>query len=298
MRLFDRDVHCKGSLVRLAELEGDKYEDLTDPEGTLAQLRALRPRIDIFTFMQTLPHTTPAHRYAMEWDNLAAVPVSTFDEWWTKQINAKTRNMVRRAEKKGVTVREAPFDDELVRGICGIYNESPMRQGKPFWHYGKDFDTIRRISATFLDRSIFIGAFLEGELIGFIKLVTNQDNGQAACMHIVSMIKHRDKAPTNALVAQAVRSCADRGIPYLVYSNFSYGAKQNDSLSDFKEHNGFKRIELPRYYVPLTLKGKIALRLGLHHKIADRLPEPLLARLRKIRSAWYHHKAPISQEAQ
>ena len=36
-------------------------------------------------------------------------------------------------------------------------------------------------------------------------------------MHILSMVSHRDKAPTNALIAQAVRSCADRSIPHLVY---------------------------------------------------------------------------------
>jgi hypothetical protein len=37
-------------------------------------------------------------------------------------------------------------------------------------------------------------------------------------MHILSMIRHREKAPTNALIAQAVRSCAERGIPYLWYA--------------------------------------------------------------------------------
>ena len=44
-------------------------------------------------------------------------------------------------------------------------------------------------------------------------------------MQIVSMVGHQDKAPTNALIAQAVRSCAERGIPYLWYANMSYGKK-------------------------------------------------------------------------
>ena len=76
---------------------------------------------------------------------------------------------------------------------------------------------------------------MDSELIGFIKLTTDETLTQAGIMHIVSMIKHRDKAPTNALVAQAVRSCADRKIPHLVYSNFAYGKKETSSLSDFKE---------------------------------------------------------------
>lgn len=293
-----QDFRFDGKLIRIARIEGDKYVFPDDPEAVLDVLRRSGVRVDLFTFMQRLSERSPKYSYTMEWDNLAAVPVTSFNDWWTKQIDAKTRNMVRRAEKKGVTVREVPFDDALVRGIWEIYGESPTRQGRPFWHYGKDIETVRRISATFLDQSVFIGAFFEDKLIGFIKLVSDEDRGQAGFMHILSMIKHRDKAPTNALIAQAVRSCAQRGIPYLVYSNFSFGTKQRDSLSDFKKNNGFERVELPRYYVPLTIAGRLALRLGLHHKLKDRVPARLLAQFRRIRSVWYGYKSPISQEGQ
>ena len=64
----------------------------------------------------------------MEPDNIAALRVSTFDEWMTKQIDFKVRNKVRKATKNGVVVREVPFDDAYVRGIHAIYNESPIRQ--------------------------------------------------------------------------------------------------------------------------------------------------------------------------
>ncbi len=84
---------------------------------------------------------------------------------------------------------------------------------------GRTWRTVRREAATFLDCSVFIGAYFNEELIGFIKLTHDETRTQAGLMHIISMIQHRDKAPTNALVAQAVRSCADRNIPYLVYSN-------------------------------------------------------------------------------
>jgi len=89
-----------------------------------------------------------------------------------------------------------------------------------------------------------------------------------------------------------VRSCADRGISHLVYSNFAYGKKERSSLSDFKERNGFERINLPRYYVPLTTLGWTALRLGLHHKFIDRLPAPLLAKARDLRYSWYKLRFP------
>lgn len=226
----------------------------------------------------------------MVWDNLAAMPISSFDAWWTQQLNSKTRNMVRKAEKKGVVVREVPFDDALVKAIWEIYNESPIRQGKQFPHYGKDLETVRREEATYLDHSIFIGAFLEQKMIGFTKLVSDQTRTQAGVMNFVAMVEHRDKAATNALIAHAVRVCAEHGISYLVYSNFAFGKKQRDSLSDFKEHNGFRRIDLPRYYVPLTRLGLIAFRLGLHKKFSEHLPEPVLAKLRDIRSRWNNRK--------
>jgi len=289
MKACGKDIDINGGLLRIARLTAEKYEYLDDPKAALDALRESGARIDLFTFMQKLPYTSPNHDYPMEWDNLAALSVSTFDDWWTKQINGKTRNMVRRAEKKGVVVREVPFDDTLVRGISAIYNESPTRQGKPFRHYGKDLESVRKENGTFLDRSVFIGAFLREELIGFAKLVSDEHRSQAALMQVVSMIQHRDSAPTNALIAQAVRSCAERGTPYLVYANFAYGSKQRDSLTDFKEHNGFRRIDLPRYYVPLTLAGRAALRFGLHHPLADRVPERVLRRLREFRSRWNNH---------
>jgi len=296
MNVCGRDIQVQGRLFRIARLDGDKYKFLDDPEPVLAGLRKSDTRVDLFTFMQKLPETTPKFSYPMEWDNLAVLPVSTFEDWWTKQIGFKARNKAKQAAKKGVVVREAPFDETFARGVWEIYNESPVRQGRWFPHYGKSLETISKMSSTFLDTSIFIGAYLEDKLIGFIKLTADDSRTQAGMMHIVSMIQHRDKAPTNALVAQAVRSCADRAISHLVYSNFAYGKKERSSLSDFKERNAFQRINLPRYYVPLTSLGWAAFRMGLHHKLVDRLPEPLLAKARDFRYSWYKFRFPASAQ--
>jgi hypothetical protein len=138
---------------------------------------------------------------------------------------------------------------------------------------------VRKEEGTFRDRSVFLGAFFEGRMIGFVKLVSDSSGTQAGLMNILSLIEHRDKAPTNALLAEAVRCCAGRGISYLVYSNFAYGNKHRDSLSDFKRSNGFEQIDLPRYFVPLTSVGFMALRLGLHRRWSERLPEPILRKL-------------------
>jgi hypothetical protein len=230
----------------------------------------------------------------MEWDNVAALPVSTFEHWWMNAINTNARKALRIAEKSGIVVREVPFDDGLVRGISVVYNESPVRQGKRFPHYGKDLDTVRRENGTLRERSIFIGAFLNQTLIGFARMVCDHERSQAGLVQILSMMQHWDKAPAKALIAQAVRSCAERNLRYLLYAGFAYGNKQRDSLSDFKLRNGFRRVDLPRYYIPLNRKGRVALRLGLHHPVVDRIPEPLLVQLRRARRWWYERTLQVA----
>lgn len=297
LNVCGRDIRIQGRLIRTGCLEGDKYVFLDDPEPLLDALQNSGRRVDLFTFLQRLPETSPKYQYPMEWDNLAVLEVSTYDNWWNNQIRFKARNKARQAEKKGVILREVPFDDQLVQGIWEIYNETPVRQGRPFPHYGKDLRTVYKEEATFLESSTFIGAFDDDKLIGFIKLVPDETRTQANLMNIVSRIDSRDKAPTNALVAQAVRACAERGIRYLVYSNFAYRRRSSDSLSDFKESNGFQRVDLPRYYVPLTSLGSIALRFGLHRDLYDHIPAGMANKLREMRNSWYSRKVQSVSQA-
>jgi hypothetical protein len=298
MKVCGKDIKVQGRLVRIARLDGDKYTFPENPEEFLAHLGECGSRIDIFTFLQKLPDASPMYPYPFEMDNLAVLRVTSFDNWWNKQINSYPRNRARQAGKRGVVMREVPYGEELIRGICGIYNETPVRQGKKFPHYGMTSERARQYAGTFLDRSIYIGAFLGEEMIGFIKLTMDDSRTQADLVHILSMAKHKDKAPTNALIAEAVRACAERNIPYLVYEHFAYGNKMGDSLSHFKEVNGFQRVDIPRYYVPLTPIGRIALRLKLHHRFTDRIPESMAGKFRDLRKSWYERRfqAPTNAE--
>jgi hypothetical protein len=277
-----------GGLVKIARLDADMYQFLTEPTAMIKALRSSGRHIDLFTFTQTIVDTTPRYSYPMEWENLAVLPVTTFENWWEKQIGFKARNKAKQAEKKGVVLREVPFGGDLVGGIWQIYNETPVRQGRSYPHFGKDLETVYRETATYLEFSTFVGAYLGDELIGFIKMVADEAGVQAGLMNIVSKISHRDKAPTNALMAQAVRSATARGIKNIVYSHFAYGKRERDNLTDFKERNAFQRVDLPRYYVPLTPFGRMALSLGLHHRFVDRLPHDMGEKLRELRSKWYN----------
>jgi hypothetical protein len=189
--------------------------------------------------------------------------------------------MLTKADKKGVLVRPATFDDDFIRGMVAIFNESPVRQGRPFWHYGKDFDTVKREFSKYLYREELFGAYIDQELVGFIFLI---DAGHIAMLgQIISMIRHRDKSPNNALIAKAVNVCATRKVPFLAYASWPAAG----SLRDFKKHNGFECVEVPRYYVPLTLKGSLALKLKLHRGASARIPESVLSRLKEFRAQFY-----------
>lgn len=273
------EVLVRGAVVKTAQTEGDGYEDVVDPARLIEELRAAGCGADIFTFPEMNPDTQRQYDYPIEWENIAALRINSFDHWWHKQIPQETRTGVRKAEKKGITVAVVPFTDEFVRGIKGIYDESPVRQGKPFWHYGKDLETLRKIHATFLDSSDFLGAYLNGELVGFLKLVYSRHC--AGTMNILAKIEHRDKRVMNALVAKAVDVCSSRRVPYFTYCMWSSGG-----LGDFKIRNGFQKVTLPRYYVPLTAKGRIALALKLHRGLRGMLPPALKAQLVDLRSKW------------
>lgn len=282
-----KEVWIEGALVRIAHLDGEKYTCAVDPEALIAFAAASGHRVDLFTFLQHPPDTQPRYAYPMEWDNLAVLPVTTFDNWWNNQIRSTARNRARQAEKKGVRIEEIPFGDRLVQSMVAIHNETPLRQGRRFPHYGMNFEGARRYAGTFLDRTQFLAAYWGEEIIGYLKLTRSDTGGHACIVNVLSMVKHRDKAPSNALIAKAVEVCAARRIPYLVYENFTYGKKKSDSLSQFKFTNGFRQMDLPRYYIPLTRLGRIALRAGFHRRLIDRCPEALLDRYRNIRRWWY-----------
>ena len=109
-------------------------------------------------------------------------------------------------------------------------------------------------------------------LVGFVKLIVSEDIARTS--GTVAREAQRDKSPMNALLAECVRLCASMKIPLLVYGKFTYGRKGETSLTEFKKHNGFKKLEVPRYYIPLSARGRIGLRLGLHRSLIDVIPGP------------------------
>jgi hypothetical protein len=291
-----RTVVVTGGWLRMAAVKDEELvekEIVENPSDFIQQLKKTRLRADIFSFAQKLPEIAPKHQYDFEWDNWAVIPITCFTDWWEKRLPQETRKNVRRASKRGVVVRPVPFSDELVKGIHEIYNESRVRQGVLFRHFGKDFETVKREMATYLDRSEFHGAYLDEELIGFTKMV--YVDRIANFIHIISKIEHQDKRPMNALVAGAVKTCERKGMQFLVYSKYVYFGNTDSLLTEFKRRNGFEQIRFPRYYLPLSAKGTLAIKSGLHRGLHSLVPGPMMKILRDLRSRYYRNRSASSE---
>lgn len=236
-------------------------------------LKKLRLRgVDIFTFIERtwcskIPNP-PAWWIKAE-DNIGLLRVFSYEKW-LKDIKKRTKhNMVRKAEKNGIQTVVVEPDEAFVKGAWKIYNETPIRQNRAFPHYGISMDAIRQwiFSAS---NSVFIGAYLQDELVGVVQLV--QGDNIAILSQLLSMQKHFDKAVNNALVAKAVEVCEKRGVKWLMYGRMDTA---HPSLDRFKKNNGFSKFPITRFYIPLTRKGKLAIKLGLHRDLKDVLPKSI-----------------------
>ena len=291
VQIDGRVVIADGGWLKVATVQDEELvegEAVTNPASFVERLKASGLVADIFTFTQTLTENQPKHRYHLEWDNWAVIPITTYSEWWERQVEPSIRRAVRKAAKSGVVVKVAELGDAFVSGIVQINNETPVRQGRPFWHFQKSFEEVKEENSTYAERNIFLGAYHEGELIGFMRLTCA---GRAAhVIQLLPMMKHYDKRLTNALVAKAVEVCEQRGISQLVYCNYIYNDPKS-TLTEFKRRNGFEKILVPRYYIPLTAKGRAALGMRLHRGLVGFLPKPLVTELLRLRGRWYARRA-------
>jgi hypothetical protein len=267
-------------LLTVVRLEDEWYEDIDEPQAVARALQenpGFKP--DLFTFWQRMPDVEPRYAYYQEPEDLAVIPITTYDHWWSHQIKSRVRSQIRKAEKDGVVVRETVYDDDFVHGMTAIFNEAPIRQGRQFWHYGKDFETVKRQFSRYLFREHMIGAYYQGEMIGFMML---GDAGRFGLTgQIISSLKHRDKSPNNALIAKAVEVCAARKLDYLIYVFWT-----DDSLAEFKRRCGFQKVSMPRYYIPLTWKGEFVLKCGAHRGWRAMLPQSVKKPLKQLRGIW------------
>ena len=261
-------VQNRKIFTRIGRLSKEYENDIIPTKNLTDKL--IERNIDIFTFIERkwcYQYSNTPKNWIKTDDNIALLQIDTYEEWW-QQIGKKTRNMVRKANKSGLINKIVKPNEKLAEDIWKIYNETPIRQSRNFLYYGVSLKTVtRRLLST--KNSTFIGSYFGNELVGFIQLV--HGNKISIISQILSIQKQRDKAINNSMLAKAIEICANQQISWLMYGRMG----NHPSLDKFKKNNGFSHFLLTRYYVPLTTKGKIAIKLRLHKKIKDTLPESI-----------------------
>jgi hypothetical protein len=290
----DREVIIKGRFPRVAMLWDEEWQEggpFANPEPMANAIKESR-LADVFTFAPSPFDQLGRYSYPFIMENLAAATLPSYQAWW-ESLPQESRKNVRRSQRRGVTTAAATFDDALVEGIVSIYNETPIRQGRRFWHYGKKFDAVKKENGTYPGRSVFIGAYIEKQLIGFTKVVFV--NQVARIMQILALEAHVDKRPTNALLAKAIEVACERKASHFIYGQYVYGNKENSAMTEFKRRNGFERIEYPRYYIPISALGSLAITCKWHVGLSRMLPESIVTWLLRQRSAFYARRLnPVS----
>src|SRR5271157_4735118 len=82
-----KDIIVRGKWIRIARVEAEEWleSELEDPQRCVeALMQQWSPdlRADVLSFAQKLPATSPKYKYPMEWESIAAVRLTNFQEWW------------------------------------------------------------------------------------------------------------------------------------------------------------------------------------------------------------------------
>jgi hypothetical protein len=253
----------------------DVFEYLKDQQLTEGYISKLKDRdIDVYSFIERSwcgQKVNALNSWSKAEDNIALLNLGSYEDWWEK-AGKKTRNMVRKAEKNGIQTIVVEPSEKIAEGIWKIFNETPIRQERASPYYGRPLETVTRDVLASKDYT-FIGSYLEDELAGFIQLVHGDQ--MTIITQILALQKYSDKAVNNAMVAKAIEVCAEKQVKWVMYGRMG----NHPSLDKFKESNGFIKYSLTRYYVPLTGKGRIAIKLRLHRDFKDTLPQVVKDRL-------------------
>ena len=284
---------ARGKWLRIARVRGEdmKEMELENPGLYVDALKQEAGRVlkaDIFSFTQKLPATEPKYPYPFEWESVAAISLTSFKEWW-EGLPQETRKNVRRSQKRGVMIKTKELDADLIEGIREVNDDTPTRQGMKNAYFGLTSEETKKRYNDFPGRCDFICAYFGEELIGFLHLIYRKN--VAAVLNLTTKPSHFDKRPANALMAKAAEICESRGISHISYGLYNYGNKHHSPLREFKIRNGFKEILVPRYFVPVTLWGRVCIKAKLHRGLLGNLPPSVIAAGLRGREKWNEFKS-------
>lgn len=239
-------------------------EHIYDIEPHKELLNALtRKGVDLFTFIErSFLGASKGNELGLfsNLETIGLLRMKCFDEWF-KSITHRARQLTRKGQRMGLKVGVVDINEDFLRSAFRIYNETPIRQGRKYSGFGLSMTDLRTKFSK-MDDSEVIGAYFNNELVGLMWV--GYGDRVATVNSFLSLISCRDKYyPNYALLAETVKRSCEKGYKFLTYGNMGY----NPGLDFFKKTNGFKIFAAPRYYVPLSAKGQLAIKLKLFQPV-------------------------------
>ena len=151
----------------------------------------------------------------------------TEEEIWKNQISSKNRNMIRKAEKEGVTIVESEDYDTFKR----LYDRTMADlHAEDFYFFPKAY--YDEFKQTFKDKSMLCLAMYEGKAIAGSMFMFSEDY---AHYHLSARDREYSRYAANNLVLwRAIRKAKERGCKWFHFGGGTTG-NEDDSLLKFKK---------------------------------------------------------------
>ena len=97
----------RGKIIKIASIQGENWTEINFVNNyhELVKL-ALESNIkaDIFTFAQKIPNVKPMHNFFFKFDNIAAIPLTTYQNW-LNSVSSGMRKDLKRSKKHRIYVK-------------------------------------------------------------------------------------------------------------------------------------------------------------------------------------------------
>lgn len=152
----------------------------------------------------------------------------SLDEIWTQQFSSKNRNMIRKAEKEGVTIVESE-DYETFRKLY----DGTMTNLNAENYYFFPQSYYDEYKESFKDNSILFFAMLDGKVIAGSMFMFSQDY---AHYHLSARDRKYSKyAPNNLILWHGIQKAKEKGCKWFHFGGGTTG-DETDSLLLFKQN--------------------------------------------------------------
>lgn len=151
----------------------------------------------------------------------------TDDDIWMHQISSKNRNMIRKAEKEGVTIVESDDYETFRRLYDGTMSDL---HAEAFYFFPQKY--YEEYKQTFKDKSLLCFAMLDGKVIASSMFMFSDDY---AHYHLSARDREYSRyAANNLILWYGIQRAKERGCRWFHFGGGTTG-DDNDSLLKFKK---------------------------------------------------------------